>query len=113
MPSLANWLGSAPGGREADTAKEIAADPTTVAVKRAGVVLPHTLIVRIVADDQGQTRRGAASQSTTGAVRILAAVGTDLRREDRLQAEGGSVYLVTFVPPGQEWRLEAQGEVVG
>lgn len=110
---LDRWLAPRLANRAADTAREIAADPTTVAVKRGNVVRPGTLVVRIVPASQVAERRGAASQAAAGAVVIVAAPGTDLQRGDLLQSEGsGIVYRVTYAPPGQEWRLECLGEVV-
>jgi hypothetical protein len=57
-------------------------------------------------------RGGAASESVAGAVTILAAAGTVLKRGDLLQAPGSVVYKVGYVYPGQEWRVEAAAEVV-
>jgi hypothetical protein len=113
MPNLTTWLGNGIAGREADTAREIAADPTTVAVRRNNATLPGTVTVRIVAGNRdARLTRGAASESVAGAVTILAAAGADLRRGDLLQAPGGVIYRVTFVYPEQNWRLEAAAEVV-
>lgn len=111
---LDRWLGNQTEAREADTLREIAADPTEVATKRNGAALPGTIVVRIVAGNRdARVQRGAASESVAGDVTILAAAGADLRRGDLLQAPGGVVYRVTFVYPKQEWRLECAAEVVG
>ena len=111
---LDRWIGNQVAHREADTLREIAADPTDVAIKRNGAALPGTVTVRIVAGNRdARVRGGAASASVAGAVTILAAAGTDLRRGDLLQAPGSVVYRVTHVYPGQEWRVECAAEVVG
>lgn len=115
MPSLTAWIGNQTTAREADTLKERDADPTVVTVRRAGAALPDTLTVRFVVGvgnrQAGLVQRGAASQEATGGVTVLAAAGTDIRRGDLLIA-GSAVYRVTWVFPGQEWRLEAAAEVV-
>jgi hypothetical protein len=111
---LDRWLAPRLAARAGDTLREIAADPTVVSVKRNGAALPGTITVRVVASNRQATeRQGAASQSTAGDVTILAAAGTTLLRGDLLQAPGSVIYRVTFVPPGQEWRVEAAAEVVG
>lgn len=105
------WLAPRLDARADDTARAIAADPLVVAHWR-GAVQIGTLTVRVApAAAPAQTRRGDGSERSATAVDLLAAAGTDLRAEDRLQAEGGVVYRVTSVIPGQRWRVAAAAEV--
>lgn len=113
MPNLAAWLGNGIAGREADTLREIAADPTEVTRVRDGAA-DAALTVRIVPGGlMARGRQSEVSAATVKPLSILAAAGTDLRRGDLLADGAGNVYRVTWVTPGQEWRVEAEAEVVG
>ena len=108
---LDRWLAPRLATRARDTEREIAAQPTEVHLWRGGVDI-RTLTVRVVTPGGGAPgRRGEGSESTAGTVTIVGEQGEDLRKGDRLQAEGGIVYLVTYVAPGQRWRVEAAAEV--
>lgn len=108
---IADWVGApALAGRAADTQKEIDADPTDATVIRGKVVV-GTFRVRIVAANRAprliQTEGAAARQAD---VAVIAMPGTDLRAGDRLKTtKPGEFYRLTFVAPGQEWRVEADG----
>lgn len=108
---LDRWLGNQTESREADTLREIAEDPLTVAWWRAGVQI-GTLTVRAVASNrQAYPRQSDGSESVVAGVTIVAPAGTALHAEDRLQAEGSVVYRLTSVLPDQRWRTEAAAEV--
>lgn len=99
--------------RVRDTRKEIDADPTDITVRHADGTTGGPYRVRIV-----RAPRAVRERETEGAgagaadVTIVAPPGTPLRRRDRVrvpsgQAAAGETYVVTFVAPGQEWRVEA------
>lgn len=114
MSRLDRWLApKVAASRAADTAREIAADPTVVMVRRTGRPTDATLTVRIlrVATRSSQEVRTTETAGVRAAVTILAPAGTDLRKGDRLRDSAGNVYRVEFVMPGQEYRLEVDAVV--
>lgn len=109
---LDRWLAPRIATRATDTAREIAADPTTLTVRRQNRGTDLTITARVVPGGTLATRTGGeASAETQARVTILAPAGTDLRRGDRAHDTAGNVYLVTYVSPGQEWRTEASALV--
>jgi hypothetical protein len=58
-----------------------------------------------------RTLRSEGGGEAQSDVTILAPAGTDLRKDDRVRAADGSVYRLTFVMPGQDWRTEADAVV--
>jgi len=113
MTRLQRWLApKIQAGREADTQRFIADDPTVVTVRRQGRPTDLTLTVRIVRAGT-RSSRTVQSEAVAGAasdVTITAVAGSDIKRGDRL-AVGGVTFLVTFVMPGQDFRLEADAVV--
>jgi len=114
MPNIANWLAPARAARTADTLAEIADDPSVITVRRTGRAEDLTLTVRILRAGQRASRavRSEASAQAQSDVTILAPAGSDLRKGDRVRvAADSSVYVITFVMPGQEYRLECDATV--
>ncbi len=88
-------------------------DPTEVTVRRDGRAVDDTMTVRIIPLSlRGQERLGEVSASLTNPATILAPIGSDLIKEDRLITPGGTVYRVAFVQPEQEFGVEAAAEVL-
>lgn len=108
---LERWLAPRIAARPGDTRREIEDQPTVVHWWRNGVDL-GPITVRVVEPRAGQERRGDQSEALVAPLTIVAEMGVPLKARDRLQAENSVVYLITYVAPAQQWRTEAQAEVV-
>ncbi len=111
---LDRWLApKVSASRIADTAKEIAADPSAVTVRRTGRGTDLTLTVGIkrVGTRGSRPVRTTETAGVQTDVTILAMPGTDLRKGDRVRDAASNVYRIEFVMPGQEWRVEADAVV--
>ena len=99
--------------RAGDVEREIAADPTSITVRRAGVDL-DAQTVRLLQQTWPPRGREAGSAGGEEAEADLVVLGTsslDIQRGDRFTAES-QLYEVIYVAPVQSNRVEAMARQV-
>lgn len=110
---LDRWLAPRIAARVNDTDRMIADDPTEVVHYRGNVELNHlTVRINSAASSAFSTSRTQYSAGSEANVIILAQPNTDLRKNDRLQKEGGETWIVSAVSPDRLVKTEALGSVV-
>lgn len=108
---LTSWLGDQSTVKAGDAQREIADDPVSIVLLRAGTPLASQT-VRIVASlPGGSTSYSEGAEAGMDTVTILGDEDFDVQYGDRFMADS-QLYEVTYVSPGQNNRIEARARTV-